>query len=286
MPDGFDIPLPFIHQSFHIYFYGILVTLGVVAAALMAYAEAKRRKVDPEIIWDVLFWVVLAGIVGARIWHIFTPPPSMLVVDPATNKLVNPYFVGGYPHFLDIIDIRRGGLGIPGAIIGGALAMWIYCRSKHINFLTLIDIAAPGVALAQAIGRWGNFFNQELFGKATTLPWGIPIAFGHRQGIYTDMTKYPPSTLFHPTFFYESLWNVLNMALLLWAARRFEKWLKPGDLFFIYLIVYSIGRFFLEFLRVDSAQAFGINFNQYFVAAVAVVMGYLLYFNHRLRRTA
>ena len=150
LPNGFDIPIPFLNQTFHIYFYGILITLGVIAAAFLAQAETKRRGMDPEIIWDMLFWVVLAGIVGARIWHILTPPPSM-VAQGITTKW---YLM----HPLDMINIRNGGLGIPGAVIGGALALWIYCRRKKISFLTWADVAAPGVALAQAIGRWGRPF--------------------------------------------------------------------------------------------------------------------------------
>ncbi len=270
MPDGFDIPLPFINQSFHIYFYGILVMLGVLAAALLAHAEAKRRGLDPDILWDILFWVVLAGIIGARLWHVFTPPPSMI-----QQGITTQYYL---THPLDMIDIRKGGLGIPGAVIGGVLALWLYCRNKKLPFLTWADIAAPGVALAQAIGRWGNFFNQELYGRPTNLPWKIFIDPAHRLPGYANYAYY------HPLFLYESLWDLLNMAVLLWLGRRFNKWLKPGDLFLIYAGLYSIGRFFLDFLRLDASQVGGINFNQSFVAIVAVAAGLIFYFSHRLRR--
>jgi phosphatidylglycerol:prolipoprotein diacylglycerol transferase len=270
LPNGFDIPIPFLNQSFHIYFYGILITLGVVAAAFLGQAEAKRRGMDPEFIWDALFWVVLAGIIGARIWHILTPPPSM-VAQGITTKW---YLM----HPLDMLNIRNGGLGIPGAVIGGALALWIYCRRKRISFLTWADVAAPGVALAQAIGRWGNFFNQEVYGLPTNLPWKIYIDPLHRVAGYQNYEY------FHPLFFYESLWNVVNMAVLLWLARRFEKWLKPGDIFLIYMIMYSIGRFSLDFLRLDAAQVGGINFNQTFVVIVALVAGVIIFLNHRPRR--
>jgi len=225
---------------------------------------------DPEFIWDALFWVVLAGIVGARIWHILTPPPSM-VAQGITTKW---YLM----HPLDMLNIRNGGLGIPGAVIGGALALWIYCRRKGISFLTWADAIAPGVALAQAIGRWGNFFNQELYGLPTNLPWKLYIDPLHRVEGYQNFEY------FHPLFLYESLWNVVNMAVLLWLARRFGKWLKPGDLFLIYMIMYSIGRFSLDFLRLDAAQVGGINFNQTFVAIVALVAGVIIFLNHRLRR--
>ncbi len=269
MPDGFDIPLPFLNTSFHIYFYGILITIGVIVASLIGAAEAKRRGLDSEIIWDALFWVVLAGIVGARLWHVFTPPPSMVA-----QGITTQYYL---THPLDLIDIRKGGLGIPGAVIGGALALWLYCRNKKLNFLTWADSVAPGVALAQAIGRWGNFFNQELYGKPTNLPWKLYIDPAHRVSGYENISYY------HPLFLYESLWNVFNMTILLWLARRYEKWLKPGDLFAFYIILYAVGRFCLEFLRVDASQVAGINFNQTFVAVVAIVVAGLVYLNHRLR---
>jgi phosphatidylglycerol:prolipoprotein diacylglycerol transferase len=270
LPNGFDIPLPFFHTSFHIYFYGILIMLGVIAAAFLGQAEAKRRGLNPDYIWDMLFWVVLAGIVGARIWHIFTPPPSMVAQGITTQWYLT--------HPLDMINIRNGGLGIPGAIIGGALAMWVYCRNKKISFMNLADTVIPGVALAQAIGRWGNFFNQEVYGLPTNLPWKIYIDPAHRVPGYQNYDY------FHPLFLYESLWNLLNMAVLLWVARRFEKWLRPGDIFFMYMIMYSIGRFGLEFLRLDASQVGGINFNQTFVVIVALVAGLFLFLDHRPRR--
>lgn len=153
MPNGFDIPIPFLNQTFHIYFYGILITIGVIAAALLAALEAKRRGFNPDYIWDALFWVVIAGVIGARLWHIFTPPPSMV-----EQGLTTRYYL---THPLDILNIRKGGLGIPGAVIGGAIALWFYCRKKKISFLTWADMIAPGVALAQAIGRWGNFLTRK-----------------------------------------------------------------------------------------------------------------------------
>lgn len=270
LPDGFDINLPFLSQPFHIYYYGILITLGVIAAAFLGQAEAKRRGFDPDFIWDALFWVVLAGIVGARLWHIFTPPPSMVEQGITTRWYLT--------HPLDMFNIRNGGLGIPGAVIGGALALWIYCRRKKVSFLSWADVVAPGVALAQAIGRWGNFFNQEVYGLPTNAPWKIFIDPLHR------VPGYEGYEYFHPLFLYESLWNLVNMAVLLWAARRFEKWLKPGDIFAAYAALYGIGRFALEFLRLDSAQVGGINFNQFFMLAVALVAGLAIFLNHRLRK--
>jgi phosphatidylglycerol:prolipoprotein diacylglycerol transferase len=257
-------------RDIRIYFYGILITLGVVAAAFLGTMEAKRRGYNPDFLWDALFWVVVAGIVGARLWHIFTPPPSMVEMGITTKYYLT--------HPLEAINVRSGGLGIPGAVIGGALALWVYCRQKKISFLTWADIVAPGVALAQAIGRWGNFFNQEVYGLPTDLPWKIHIDPLHRVPGYENFEY------FHPLFLYESLWNLLNMAVLLVVGRRFDKWLKPGDIFYFYVISYAIGRFALEFLRLDSSQVGGINFNQTFMVVIAVLMGGLVFWNHRPRR--
>ncbi len=213
MPNGFDIPIPFLNQSFHIYFYGVMIMLGVVAAAFLVSAEAKRRGQNPEILWDMLMWIVIAGIVGARIWHILTPPPSMIA-----QGITTQYYL---THPLAMIDIRNGGLGIPGAVFGGALAMWIYTRRKKLNFATWLDLVAPGLALAQAIGRWGNFFNQELYGAPTNLPWKLYIDPAHRLPGFQEYAYY------HPLFLYECLWNLANMAILLWVLHRFPR--PPQD---------------------------------------------------------
>jgi len=267
MPDGFDIPLPFLNHPFHIYFYGILIMLGVIAAAFMSRMEAKRRGLDAELVWDVLFWVVLAGIIGARIWHILTPPPSMV-----EQGITTQYYL---THPLDMLNIRAGGLGISGAVIGGALALWLYLRKRKMSFTAWVDVVAPGLALAQAIGRWGNFFNQEVYGAQTSLPWKIYIDQAHRLPGYTDISYY------HPLFLYESLWNLACMFFLLWLGRRFLDHLKPGDVFLTYLIAYSFGRFFLDFLRLDASQLGGINANQTFVAIVALVAAGFLFWRHR-----
>lgn len=259
----------FAGQITRIYFYGVLITLGVVAAALLGSAEAKRRGYDPEFIWDALFWVVVGGIVGARLWHVFTPPPSMV-----EQGITTKYYL---THPLNLFNVRAGGLGIPGAVIGGAIALYIHCRRKGQSFLAWADVVAPGVALAQAIGRWGNFFNQEVYGQPTNLPWKIYIDFAHRVQGYENYEY------FHPLFLYESLWNLLNMAVLLVVARRFQEWLKSGDILYFYMIAYAIGRFSLEFLRLDAAQVGGINFNQTFMIVVALTGGALVFWNHRPR---
>ena len=257
MPDGFTIgPLK-------IYFYGIIIMIGVLAAVWIAVVESKRRELDSEIVWDMVPWLLILGIVGARLWHVFTPSQSMGV---------GPEYY--FSHPLEILNTRNGGLGIPGAIIGGIAALFIYTKRKGLKFLTWADIIIPGVALAQAIGRWGNFFNQELYGPPTNLPWGITIDLAHR------LPGYEGFSTFHPMFLYESIWNLFNFFLLLTIGRTKEEKLLPGDLLYIYMIVYAIGRFGLEFLRLDASYVGSININQMVMAAVAVLGAALLVFNH------
>lgn len=247
-----------------IHYYGILIMLGAVAAAFVANWRAKKHGQDPELVWDMLPWLLIAGIIGARLWHVFTPPASMLI----DGK--NPYWI----HPLDILFIWRGGLGIPGAIMGGALALFIYCRVKKLSFGTWVDVIAPGLALAQGIGRWGNFVNQEVYGLPSNLPWAIYIDPAHRLPGFENVSYY------QPTFLYEFLWNLLNMGVLIWMDNKFGKKLKTGDIFLMYLIIYPVGRFFLEFIRVDYSPIAGININQTLMAVIAVVSSAVLIIRH------
>jgi phosphatidylglycerol:prolipoprotein diacylglycerol transferase len=261
-PQGFFIGPVFI------YYYGIIITAGAIAAAFLGEREARRRGLNGELVWDALVWLLIAGIIGARLWHIFTPPPNMFT--PQGEPITTLYYL---THPLDAIWIRNGGLGIPGAIIGGGLALYWFCKRQKLSFALWADIAAPSVALAQAIGRWGNFTNQELYGYPTTLPWGISVL--------NPPAAYTADTRFHPLFLYESLWNLANMFFLIWLNRRFKERLQDGDLFIIYIIGYSIGRFLLEFLRIDASQVAGININQTFVMIAGLVSAALLILRHR-----
>lgn len=263
-----NIPLGFDLGPFTIRFYGIILVIGAVAGTVLAYFEAKRRDQDPELVWDAMIWALILGIVGARIWHIFTPEPSLVEVGITTRFYLT--------HPLDALAVWNGGLGIPGGVIGGSLGLWIFARRNKLNFLTWMDIGAPGLALAQAIGRWGNFINQELYGPPTDLPWGIPIDPAYR------LPEYMNETHFHPLFLYESLWNLANMGLLLWLSRRYGERLKPGTLMLVYLIVYPVGRFMLEFIRPNSPMTGGVQTNQAIMGAVAVVSGIALFL--RLRK--
>ena len=203
-----------------IYYYGIIIMLGAIAAAWLAAVEARRRGQSSEIVWDGLVWVLIGGIVGARIWHILTPPASMVEAGYTTMYYLT--------HPLNAINIRAGGLGIPGAVIGGLLALYIFTRRRKLDFAFWLDIAAPALALGQAIGRWGNFFNQELYGSPSNLPWSINIDPEYRLPGYENQATY------HPLFLYESLWNFGIVALLLWLGRKYQDRLINGDLFLIY----------------------------------------------------
>jgi phosphatidylglycerol---prolipoprotein diacylglyceryl transferase len=245
-----------------IHFYGIVIMLGVLAATFLAQKEAARYGQDGNRVWDLLIWVLIAGVIGARLWHILTPMPDMMA------QGITPYYYLTHP--LDAIAVWNGGLGILGGVVGGVLALFWFTRRHHLSFLNWLDLLSPSLALGQAIGRWGNFFNQELYGAPSNLPWAIYIDPQHRYPGFEQVAYY------HPLFLYESLWNLLNMALLLWLSRRLKNQLYPGDLFLVYLIVYPFGRFLLEFLRMDSSMVAGININQITMGGIALVAALLL----------
>jgi phosphatidylglycerol:prolipoprotein diacylglycerol transferase len=180
-------------------------------------------------------------------------------------------------HPLDAINIRAGGLGIPGAVIGGVFALYIFTRRRKLDFALWLDVVAPALALGQAIGRFGNFFNQELYGSPSDLPWAIAIDPQYRLPGYESQATY------HPLFMYEVLWNFGIVILLLWLGRKYQDRLINGDLFLIYLIAYPVGRFLLEFLRLDPAQLGRININQTLMLLVALVSTGVLIWRHRKR---
>jgi len=262
MPLGFQIGPIFVR------YYGIILMLGALAGAWLAVRGTQRRGQDPELVWDGLVWVLIGGILGARLWHVLTPTPADIAVGLTTKYYLT--------HPLDAINIRSGGLGIPGAIIGGMFALYLFCHKRKTSFAMWVDIAAPGLALGQAIGRWGNFINQELYGPPTDLPWGIYIEPQYRLPGFQEFER------FHPLFLYESLWNLMNMGVLLWVERKFQNKLKTGDLLFIYLIIYPVGRFLLEFIRLNSAEIAGINANQTVMLVVAVASAAVLFVRHRV----
>ncbi len=228
--------------------YGIMIIIGVLSALGIALIEAKRRGESAGHIINMALLAIPLGIIGARLYH---------VIDQWDYYIHNPGLI-----------IGGRGLGIFGAIIGGALGLIIYTWWKKLNTLRWLDIVAPGLILAQAIGRWGNFFNQELYGYPTDLPWAIYIDPAHRLPGYENYTH------FHPLFLYESLWNLLGFAILMLLGRKLRSRLRDGDIFFLYVIHYSIGRFFLEGLKLDVWTLGGIPTARWItgLAIVAVII--------------
>ncbi len=245
--------------------YGIMIMLGVLLATYFAYRDAKRRGEDPEHVWQMFPWVLVAGIIGARL--------GWVIAD--LSYIRNPY---------DVIAIWTGGLSIQGSVIFGALAVILYCKRSHISFFKWADIIVPGLALAQAVGRWGNYFNQEAFGSKTTLPWGIPISPDRQQQV-AGLTP-DPTARFHPTFAYEMIWDLINFGILLWLGRQKRLKLLEGDLLWVYLIFYSIGRFVIEAIRIDSATVGDVKTPQ-LVAVLTIILAWsMLIYRHRPGSTA
>jgi len=260
MLPGFQIGPLYIH------YYGIILMVATIAGSWLASREAKTRGLDPEIVWDGLVWVLIGGLIGARLWHILTPPAAMV-----EQGITTAFYL---THWLDALAVWQGGLGIPGAVIGGVVALYFFSRRRKLNFILWLDIAAPGLALGQVIGRWGNFVNQELYGAPTNLPWAIHIDPQFRLPGYQDQATY------HPLFLYESLWSLANLTILLVLSRRFPERLRSGDIFLTYLVVYPLGRFLLEFLRLDPSLVGGLNVNQTAMLIIALAAAGVLIWRH------
>jgi len=273
-----------------VHWYGIIIVLGAIAGAYAATFEAKRRGEDPEHVWNVLVWCLIGGILGARLYHVISSPQG-------TDIGVGYYFVANPFETVQVLGLAipfptalmiwKGGLGIFGGIAGGAVAMLLYTWRNHLKLARWLDIGAPGLALAQAIGRWGNFVNQELYGPPTTLPWGISIDAQHRIPPFTDLTRYPlGATRFHPVFLYESLWNFLLFIALMVIGRRYQDRLKDGDVFSLYLIGYGTGRLLVEALRPDAWLIGGIPTAQIVSVALIVIGVGLMVWRRRHQSTA
>ena len=261
MSTGFDLGPVTIH------YYGLLIVFGILIGLIMVVREAARRDQSLDFLIDVLPWVLIGAIVGARLWHIFAPPRSMV-----EHGITTRYYL---THFNEALAIWKGGSSILGAVLGGIIVLAIYARIKGVSAAVWSDIIAPGMALAQAVGRWGNYINQEVYGLPSSLPWAITIDLEHRFQEFSEFATY------HPLFLYESIWNLLNMGFLLWIGRKYQERLKPGSLFLIYLMFYGIGRVGLEFLRVDISYLFGINFNQVFIAIVTITASFLFCYRQK-----
>jgi phosphatidylglycerol---prolipoprotein diacylglyceryl transferase len=217
--------------------YAVFILSGVMLAGWIGARRARQRGINPDHIWNTVMLGLILGVLFARIWYV-----------------VNEWERFRGQDLMTIINPRSGGLAIHGAILGGVLAALIYTRIHKLNLLDFLDLAGIGYPLAQAVGRWGNFFNQEAYGRPMSgnPAWGLRIDEEHRLGEYKNMVTYPESTRFHPTFLYESLWNFFVFGLLVVLERRFAGRLRRGDTFLLYGILYSIGRLFVEDLRVDK----------------------------------
>ncbi len=218
-----------------IHWYGIIMTAAIFVGALVASRYVERHKQDPNTIWEMLLWVLIPAIIGARLYFVFIQSPR------------GPNGLGHYlANPIEILEIWRGGI--------------------H-----------------KAIGRLGNFMNQELYGPPTTLPWGLRIDSDHRVPPYNNLSLYPESVRFQPLFLYESIWNLIGFFLLFFISRRFEKRLRDGDLFLMYLIWYPLGRFFLEFMRTDSWFFPGTPFNVVHLLSTISIVGasVILFLRHR-----
>lgn len=252
-----------------VHWYGLLIVAGALVGGFVATREAKRRGEAPEHVWDGLIWCIVLGLLGARLYHIFSSPADG---------------TGGFRFYVEnpiaMLRLWDGGLGLYGALVGGVAALLIYARRHRLNAWRWLDVGAPGLALAQAIGRWGNYVNQELYGPPTTLPWGLYIDATHRIPRYEDLTRYPTyTTRFHPTFFYESSWNLAVFVLLTWGGRRWAGRLRDGDVFLAYLVLYSAGRVWIEqFFRPDAWRLDnGLAVATLIAAALALVAGVALW---------
>ena len=241
-----------------IHFYALFILVGIAAAILIGNKRLASRGGENWVVLDIALWTVPFGLVGARLFHVFTH--------------VSDYFGPG-KSTMEIFAIWNGGLAIYGGLILGAFGAYVGCRQAGINLLAFADAIAPGVLLAQAIGRWGNYFNQELFGKPTDLPWALEIERPN-PAIPAGL---PDSSVFHPTFAYEFLWSLVGFALLLILDKRFD--LRWGRLFALYLSYYSIGRFWIEGIRIDPSEIFlGLRTNQWSaILTLAIGVGIFVY---------
>ncbi len=228
----FTSPGPLLFQlgPFSLRWYGLLIAVAVLLGLMLATRLGRQRGLDPAMIADLLPILVLAAVIGARLYYVLFEWRQYQL------------------NWLDALAIWRGGIAIHGALLGGSLAVTLYCRWRKLAFWNLLDVLVPSVALGQAIGRWGNFFNSEAFGLPTDLPWKLSIPFANRPVQFLDQTT------FHPTFLYESLWNLGVVILLLVLFQRGLKGqmkLPAGALSCVYLLAYSSGRLWIEGLRID-----------------------------------
>ena len=244
-------PIAFEIFGFELRWYGLLMSGSILLGLLLAMHLAKKDNYDSDKILDLVFVVVPAAIIGARLYYV------VFKWDFYSENLS------------EIYKIWHGGLAIHGGVIAGIIAAYIYTKKKSLPFWKLADFIAPSLILGQAIGRWGNFFNQEAYGRETNLPWALTVNDPIKGLIQV-----------HPTFLYESLWNFALFLILLWYGKRKK---VDGEVFLLYAIIYSVGRFFIEGLRTDSLMFLGMRVAQ-IVSIISIILGVLL-FRYLKKRT-
>ncbi len=241
--------------------YALIIVAGIIVAVWWGNRRYVQRGGAPTVITDIAIWAVPFGIIGGRLYHVITD-----------HQL---YFGPNGAGWMATLRIWDGGLGIWGAVSLGALGAWIAARRAGVLLPPVADAIAPGIAIAQAMGRWGNYFNQELFGAPTDVPWALEIDAAHRPAGYEQFST------FHPTFLYESLWMIGVAIVIVWADRRFR--LGHGRVFALYVFLYCCGRLWIELLRVDTANTvLGLRINVW--TSILVGLGALAYFVVSARR--
>ena len=240
--------------------YGLLIALGVIAAAWVTEKDITRRGGNSEVVWDALLWVLPAAVIGARLWYVIND------------------ILGGSRTFIEepgrIIRITEGGIHIFGAMLFGLVTAYFFAKRKKVDILLLLDSVAPALLIGQAVARPANFINQELYGPPTDLPWGISIDAFHRLAPWNNLDLYPEdSTRFHPAFAYEMIWNFMAAGLILWITRKFEDKIKPGAAFAGWLILAGVGRVIIEAFRPDQPRIGGtdMSWSRLIYAIMAVI---------------
>lgn len=249
--------------------YALCIILGILVALWLTLRRYTARGGNPDTVWDAAIVIIPAGIIGGRLYHVITDHDK--------------YFGEGR-NPMDVFKVTNGGLGIWGAVAVGAVALWVMFKVKKVPFAPFADAVAPGLILAQAIGRFGNWFNQELYGRETTVPWALDIYYRvDEAGKYAPVTGHSTGEVIasvHPTFLYEALWNVAVCLFLIWAQKKWK--LGHGRVFALYVAGYTLGRFVVENMRSDEAtHVFGLRINV-IVSVVCFVVALVIFF--RLRR--
>src|SRR5450432_786776 len=242
--------------------YALCIIVGILAAALLADHRYRARGGAIGVINEVATWAVPFGLVGGRLYHVLTDWSE--------------YFgKGGSPG--RSLEIWKGGLGIPGAVAVGAVGAYIGCRRRGVKMPPVADCIAPGLVLAQGLGRWGNWFNQELYGRPTNLPWAVRIDSAHQVGVISPAYQHAPFGTYQPTFLYESIWDISTAAILIVLDRKYK--LGHGRVFALYLVIYGLGRSWIEALRIYLAHHFfGLRLNDWtsIIIVLAGVVGYIV----------